>query len=118
MALAVCRALRVLCVGRDEATLAALHRATVAAEWELTPGATTEGDALGIVDVERPHALVAFGDFERLVALVRDRFPGMRIVTDRAVPGASAVVASPDEVRETLRALGRPGGPVRSSSDG
>jgi hypothetical protein len=114
----MCRAVRVLCVAPDEATLAALHRATVAAEWELTTGATDETDALGLVDQERPHALVVFGDFERLVALVRERFPAMRIVTDRAAPGASAVVASADEVRETLRALARPGGPVRAPSDG
>ena len=36
----------------------------------------------------------------------------MRIVTDRETPGASAVAASHDEVRELLRALARPGGPV------
>jgi hypothetical protein len=113
----VCRAVRVLCVGRDEATLAALQHATVAAEWELTPGATTETDALTLLDQERPHALVAFGSYERLVALVRERFPGMRIVTDRPTPGASAVVGSPDEIRETLRAFERPGGPVRAEMD-
>jgi hypothetical protein len=114
----VCRAVRVLCVGQDEATLAALQRATVAAEWELLPGATTEKEALGLVDRERPHALVAFGSYDGLVALVRERFPGMRIVTDRPAPGASAVVGSPDEIRETLRGLGRPGGPVRAEMDG
>ena len=114
----MCRAVRVLCVGPDEVTVAALKRATVAAEWELTEGATNETEALGLIDQERPHALVAFGDFERLVALARDRFPGLRIVTDRPARGASAVVASPDEVRETLRALGRPGGPVRAPIDG
>jgi len=118
VAVAVCRSIRVLCVAPDDVALTALRRATVAAEWELTPGATNETDALGLVDVERPHALVAFGEFERLVTLVRERFPGIRIVTDRAAGGANAVVASPDEVRETLRALGRPGGPVRASSDG
>lgn len=113
MALAVCRAVKVLCVAPDEPALLTLRTATVAAEWELTAGATTETDALGVVHAERPHALVAFGGFERLVSLVRERFPAMRIVTDRAAPGASAVVASPDEVREALRALARPGGPVR-----
>jgi hypothetical protein len=110
----MCRAVRVLCVAADEGSLTALQRATVAAEWELTPGATNETDALGLVDRERPHALVVFGDFERLVALVRERFPAMRIVTDRAAAGASALVASPDVVRGTLRALARPGGPVRT----
>lgn len=114
----MCRSVRVLCVAGDEATLAALRQATVAAEWELTPGAVDETDALGLVDAERPHALVVFGDSERFVRLVRERFPGIRIVTDRTTPGADAVVASPDEVRETLRALARPGGPVRASSDG
>ena len=109
----MCRAVKVLCVASDDETLAALRQATVASEWELITGATTETDALGAIDAERPHALVAFGDFERLVALVRDRFPAMRIVTDRAAPGANAVVGSPEDVRETLRALARPGGPVR-----
>jgi hypothetical protein len=118
VALAVCRAVRVLCVGEDEARVTALRNATVAAEWELTAGATTETEALGLVDRERPNALVVFGDFERLVILVRDRFPGVRIVTDRPVPGASAVVSSPDEIRDTLRALGRPGGPVRAPIEG
>jgi hypothetical protein len=103
---------KVLCVAPDEAALGELRRATVAADWELTPGATDEAGALGLVDVERPHVLVAFGDFEQLVTLVRERFPATRIVTDRAAPGASAVVARPDEVREAIRALARPGGPI------
>ncbi|MGH2680406.1 MAG: hypothetical protein ACRDG8_07970 [Actinomycetota bacterium] len=96
----------------DDGSLVALRRATTAAEWELTPGATTEADALGLVDTERPHAVVAFGDFARLVSLVRERFPPMRIVTDRDTPGASAVAASRDDVREVLRSLARPGGPI------
>jgi hypothetical protein len=102
----------VLCVAEDEPSLRALRLATTAAEWELTPGATNEVDALGLIDAERPHALVAFGAYERLVALVRERFPGMRIVTDRDAPGASVVTPSRDEVREVLRALARPGGPI------
>lgn len=108
----MCRAVRVLCVAADEYALRALRFATTAAEWELTPGATDETDALGLIDAERPHALVAFGDYGRLVALVRERFPAMRIVTDRAVPGTSAVASSPDDVRGLLQALGRPGGPI------
>lgn len=113
MALAMCRAVKVLCVAPDEEMLGILRRSTVASEWELTPGATTETDALGVIDAERPHALVAFGDFERLVSLVRDRFPAMRIVTDRPVEAASVVVGSPEEVREALRSLSGPGGPVQ-----
>jgi hypothetical protein len=50
--------------------------------------------------------------YEQLVSLVRERFPAMRIVTDRDTPGASAVATSPDDVREALRSLARPGGPI------
>jgi hypothetical protein len=116
MALAVCRAVKVLCVADDEESLIALRRATTAADWELTPGATTETDALGVIDAERPHSLVAFGEFEGLVSLVRERFPAMRIVTDRDTPGASAVAPSRDDVREVLRSLAGPGGPILGSS--
>jgi hypothetical protein len=42
----VCRALKVLCVAEDPAALAELKRATVSAEWELAPGATTEQEAI------------------------------------------------------------------------
>jgi hypothetical protein len=112
VALAVCRAVKVLCVATDDDALRTLRMATTASEWELTPGATDETGALGLIDSERPHAMVVFGDFERLVSLVRDRFPAMRIVTDRDTPGANGVAASPDDVREVLRSLGRPGGPI------
>jgi hypothetical protein len=108
----VCRAVKVLCVAADDEALRALRQATTAAEWELTPGATNETDAFGLVDSERPHTMVVFGDFERLVSLVRDRFPAIRIVTDRDTPGTNAVAASRDDVRELLRSLGRPGGPI------
>lgn len=112
----MCRAVKVLCVAGDDEALGALRRATTAAEWELTPGATNETDALGLVDAERPHAMVVFGSYEELVSLVRDRFPAMRIVTDRDAPGTSAVASSPDEVREVLRSLARPGGPIVQGS--
>jgi hypothetical protein len=105
---------KVLCVAADEGTLAALRRASVAAEWELTPGATGELDALASIDRDRPHAVVVFGGFERLVALTRERFPAIRIVTDRGMPGTDAVASSPEEVRGVLRTLASPRGPVRS----
>lgn len=108
----MCRALTVLCVATDRASLAELKMATVAAEWELATGATNETDALGLVDAERPHILVAFGPYERLVALCAERFPGMRIVTDRDVPGATVVATSLEEVRGLVLGLPRPGGPV------
>ena len=96
----------------DEPSLDALRRATIAAEWELTPGATNETDALAVVDAERPQSIVVFGEHDGFVALVRDRFPAMRIVTDRETEGASAVARSLDDVRTVLSALARPGGPI------
>jgi hypothetical protein len=99
-------------VAADEEALQVLRQAATAAEWELTAGATNDTDALALIDSERPQAMVAFGGFERLVSLVRDRFPAMRIVTDRDMPGANVVAASRDDVRELLRSLGRPGGPI------
>jgi hypothetical protein len=109
----VCRAIKVLCVASDDDSLRALRMASTAAEWELTAGATNETDALGVIDAERPHALVAFGDWEPLVSLVRERFPATRIVTDRPTDGSDAVASSLDEVRDLLRASRRPAGPIR-----
>jgi len=109
----MCRALKVLCVAPDETSLAALKHATVAADWELCPGATDLRSALDQIDAERPQFLVIFGPFEALVALAAERFPGMRIVTDRDTPGATSVATSIDDVRSSLRNEPRPGGPVR-----
>jgi hypothetical protein len=112
MAVAVCRALIVLCVAQDTASLGPLKAATVSAEWELAPGATSETDALAQIDAERPHVLVIFGPYERVVDLARERFPGMRIVSDRDMPGATVVATSLEEVRGLVMGLPRPGGPV------
>jgi len=109
----VCRALKVLCVAPDGDALAALKRAAVTAEWEVSPGATTEREALAQMESERPHVLVVFGDFAGLVGKAREAFPFMRIVADRDVPGATAVAPSMEEVRDAVKGLPRPGGPVR-----
>jgi hypothetical protein len=109
----MCRALTVLCVAPDEDALQALKLATVSAEWELAPGATSEEAALTQVETERPHVLVVFGDFDGLVARVRESAPLIRIVADRDVPGATAVAGSYDDVRRLVKGLPRPGGPVR-----
>ena len=74
----MCRALKVLCVAPDDGSLRALKSATVSAEWELTPGATDLRGALDQIDAERPHVMVAFGPFDDLIALARERFQGMR----------------------------------------
>jgi hypothetical protein len=112
MALGVCRAVTVLCVAPDAEQLQALKQAAVAAEWELAPGATDLRAALDQIDAERPHALVVVGPFEELVALAAERFPGMRIVADHDMPGASDVVEQMSDVRAALRLQRRPGGPV------
>jgi hypothetical protein len=108
----VCRALKVLCVASDRESLMRLKKAAVSAEWELAPGATNEADAIGQIDAERPHILVAFGPYERLVALVGERFPGMRVIADRDTPGATEVATSLGEIRGLLKGSPRPGGPV------
>ncbi len=108
----MCRALKVLCVAGDHESLMQLKNAAVSAEWELAPGATNEADAIGQIDVERPHIVVAFGPYERLVALVSERFPGMRVIADRDTPGATQVASSLGEVRGLVKASPRPGGPV------
>jgi hypothetical protein len=108
----MCRAVKVLCVAPDEASLRALKQAVVTADWELCPGATDAAAALDQIDVERPHALVAFGPFEEMVTLVAERFPGMRIVTDRPAAGASVVVDEVSAARAALRGQYRPGGPI------
>jgi hypothetical protein len=107
----MCRALKVMCVAETSTALAELKRAAVSAEWELTPGATDEADALAQVHEERPHVLVLFGPFGRLARAALDASPSIRIVADRALPVPSVVV-SLDEVRASV--IGRPaGGPVR-----
>jgi hypothetical protein len=108
----MCRALVVLCVADDAGALAELKLAAVSAEWELAPGAVELRAALDQIDSERPHVLVAFGDHAELVSLARDRFPAMRIVTDRDTPGATVVATSLDEVRGLVMGLPRPGGPI------
>lgn len=108
----MCRALTVLCVAEDAASLAALKLATVSADWELAPGATTEGAALAQLYEHRPHVLVAFGSFQRLVARALDAHPYLRVVADRDLPGASVVASSLEEVRDAVKGRPRPGGPV------
>ena len=109
----MCRALKVLCVASDRQGLMHLKRAAVSAEWELAPGAITEDDVLAQLEAERPDVIVVFGEFEALVSRVRESRPTMRIVCDRDLPGATAVVERPEEIRDAVRALPRPAGPVR-----
>jgi hypothetical protein len=107
----VCRALKVLCVAGDPAALAALKSATVSADWELAPGATSEEEALRQLHEERPHVVVAFGPFEGFVGRALEAYPYLRVIADRDLAGASAVADSLDRVREAV-ARRRPGGPI------
>lgn len=109
----MCRALKVLCVAEDADALAALKRAAVGAGWELAPGATTETEALAQIREERPHVLVVFGAFERLVARALELRPGIRVVADRELEGAAAVAGSMQQVRAAVLGVPTRGGPVR-----
>jgi len=108
----MCRALKVLCVAEDSAALAELKRAAVSAEWELAPGATAPDEAIRQLHEERPHVVVAFGAFEGFVARALEAYPALRVVTDRDMPGAGAIVGSLEEVRSAVSGRSRPG-PVR-----
>jgi len=108
----MCRALKVLCVAEGKEALAALKRASVGVGWELAPGATREGEALAQVKSERPHVLVVFGSFEGFVTRALELRPGIRVVADRELDGASQVVGSMDEVRAAVLGMPRHGGPV------
>jgi hypothetical protein len=114
----MCRAVKVMCVAESSEALASLKAATVGADWELTPGALDERSALEQIDAERPHVIVVFGPYERMIALTRERFPGMRIVADRDAPGATVVATSIDEVRGLVLGLPRPGGPIGKGATG
>lgn len=109
----MCRALKVLCVAEDGASLATLKRAASSAEWELAPGASDEREAMRQLHEERPHAIVVFGPFEGFVAAALGAYPATRVVADRNLPGVSVVVISTDEVRGAVLGRPRPGGPVR-----
>ena len=110
---AMCRSLKVLCVAETAPALSALKAAAVSAEWELLPGASSEEEALRQLHEERPHVAVVFGPYERFVASALEAIPGLRVITDRDLPGASAVAASLEEVRGAVLGRPRPGGPVR-----
>ena len=109
----MCRALKVLCVADGDDRLSELKRAVVAAEWELCAGATTASAAAAQLDAERPHVLIVFGSFDELVAGARERFPGLRILTDRELLETNAVVTSLEQLRDTIRSAPPSGGPVR-----
>ena len=110
----MCRAVTVLCVAADAESLDALKHAAVGAEWELAPGATTAEEALRQLDDTQAHVLVVAGEHAALVRAARERYPGLRIVADTDVSEANVVVASLGDVREAIRRLPRPGGPVRA----
>ena len=108
----MCRALKVLCVAGSREKLQELKRATVSAQWELTRGAVGEAEALAQLESERPHVMVLWVHVPGLAKRARELVPGIRIVSDRDVSGADAVVASLDEIRPLVVGLPRPGGPV------
>jgi alkanesulfonate monooxygenase SsuD/methylene tetrahydromethanopterin reductase-like flavin-dependent oxidoreductase (luciferase family) len=113
----MCRALKVLCVAADAESLAALKRVSVGAAWELAPGALSTEEALDQLDEARAHIMVVSGSFPDLLARARERYPGLRIVTDVPAEEADVVVGSPEEIRDAITTLPRPQGPVVAPSD-
>jgi hypothetical protein len=109
----VCRAIKVLCVAPDPLRLAEVKRAAVAAEWELCRGAADTAEAFAQLDSERPLVLVVVDGFEAFVTSARERYPALRIVTDRELPEADAVASALGQLRDVIRATTRPRGPVR-----
>lgn len=111
----MCRAIKVLCVAPDPEALGALKRAAVGAEWELSPGAITEEEALAQLGDGRPHIMVTFGNkFAQLPAVARAKYPGMRIVADFEAPEVDEVAKSLEDVRPAIVGAPRPSGPIRS----
>ncbi len=108
----MCRALKVLCVAPDGDRLAALKRAAVSAEWELAPGAADEASALEQLEAEHPHVVVVVGELDGFVVEARRRYPFLRILTDRASADATAVIDDLGDVREAVKAVQRPAGPI------
>ena len=106
----MCRALKVLCVAPDASVLGELKRATVSAEWELAPGATSSEEALAQLHEERPQVLVVFGAFPGLAERALEAYPLLRVISDREAPGVT-VVGSADDVRDAVKGSA---GPVRS----
>jgi hypothetical protein len=106
----VCRALKVLCVAPDATALHALRSATVSAEWELAPGATSQDEALAQLHEERPHVMVVFGAFPGLAGRALEAYPFLRVIVDQQTPGAT-LVGSMDEVRSAVKG---PRGPIRT----
>ena len=115
----MCRALKVVCVAAGAPSLEALRRAASGPDWELATGATSADEALGQIEEQRPHVLVTWGSFRDLVEAVRARYPGMRIVwvgRGEDVPEANASIRSLKEVRDAIKGVPPPGGPVRGPS--
>ena len=56
---------------------------------------------------------MAFGSFPSLVERALEAYPFLRVVSDRASPGAVAV-ASLEQVRAAVKSSDGPGGPIRA----
>ena len=110
----MCRAVKVLCLAPDAEALQALKRVSVGAEWELAPGATTTDEALVQLEESPSHILVVSGSFAETVGVIKERYPGLRVVADFAADGVDVTVDSPDQVRDAILGSPRPGGPVRA----
>ncbi|HYU58962.1 MAG TPA: hypothetical protein VEO00_13080 [Actinomycetota bacterium] len=112
----MCRSLRVLCAAPSPEELAALKRAAVSSDYELVGGATDRGGVVAQVREWVPDVVVAPAALLGREAIEEARAwrPELRwVVVGGDGDGADAVAAALEEVRETIRGLPRPGGPVR-----
>jgi threonine dehydratase len=110
----MCRALTVLCAATDRDRLGELKRASVAAEWELSGGATSLDELAAQVADLRPDVVVVDGGLgPGAAARAKQAKPGVRVVSVGPMAEADEQAGSLDDVRGAILGLPRPGGPVR-----
>jgi AmiR/NasT family two-component response regulator len=105
----MCRALKILCAATTEGRLAELKRASVGVQWEVVGGATSNADVERQVAYWGPDVVIIDKDLnaDRTDPQQATDLPRI-IFAERSDDGEW----SPD-IREAIRALPRPGGPVR-----
>jgi hypothetical protein len=105
----MCRALKILCAATTESRLAELKRASVGVQWELVGGATSNDDVQRQVAEWGPDVLVIDKDLNADPRDSEEATDRPRLIVAERSDGGEW---SPD-IREAIRALPGPVGPVR-----